>query len=88
MSLRILLQHAPATSELILVNLSTRKTPLKNTEWINPVPSGSVLTAAATFTSAATFVVTRVAVTVVSPVTLRSFMLMEVSSVLGTSTDP
>jgi hypothetical protein len=32
--------------------------------------------------------VTRMAVTVVSPVTLRSFMLMEASSVLGTSTDP
>jgi hypothetical protein len=85
--LSILLQNAPATSELILVYLSARKTLLENLERFDQDLYGSVISAAVPFICAAALVVTRVGVPFVTPVTLRSLVLMQVSSVLGAGSD-
>jgi hypothetical protein len=86
--LSILLQYAPATSEFVLVYLATRKALLENLEWFDPDLDGSVISVAGPFICAAALVVTRVGVPFVTAVTLRSLVLMQVSSVLGAGSDP
>jgi hypothetical protein len=88
--LSILLQHAPATSELILVDLSTRKALLEHLDWIDPGPSGSVAAPSAAvvpFALTSTLVVTVVGTELVAVGTTRTFVLMPVSPVLGTGPD-
>jgi hypothetical protein len=86
--LSILLQHAPATAELILVYLSAGKALLENLERIDPRLSRSATSCAATpFVPSSTSVVTVVGAPFVAVWTTRSFVFMPVLPVLGTGPD-